>query len=283
MELEKRGKLSNAEKLTFGLKIFRKSIKAYTLVCFYSQYIIENSFILFYPKFKPVLREIKGENKKKSQYSLLMALGDMERKFKGSRDLLFFQKNFLSEILLLNNILIENGNFLQNSIFDETVDEVSFCLSYSLIANITSINKSVGKCWLSIRTSPQKNRNFWIRYLASCYEYTTRATQKRDKLTKYHKEKEGPVRNYGSYYDSNLQFTICPKKFQTYLNHSYEEKHKYSPIKSRLKQRINGISMKLKWRNRKRKFPYKSNNFFIKSSNPQFNDDSFLVKKYFFN
>mmetsp|Transcript_44126 Transcript_44126/g.88497 ORF Transcript_44126/g.88497 Transcript_44126/m.88497 type:complete len:287 (+) Transcript_44126:1806-2666(+) len=64
--------------------------------------------------------------------------------------------------------------------FEETADEIKVNLTSNFIRNCISKNFLLGRCWLAIKSSPQKNKAFWYHYLYSCYNFMTKTRTSRE-------------------------------------------------------------------------------------------------------
>lgn len=100
------------------------------------------------------------------------------------------RNNFIKKIFILNSfirffswedkiktIFFKNfpiqKNFPIKIFIEESVDEFKIYLDENLIRLAIKNNPFVGKCWLSIKSDPFKNRNFWHQFLDSCFKFMT--------------------------------------------------------------------------------------------------------------
>ena len=67
-------------------------------------------------------------------------------------------------------------NFPTKIFIEESVDEFRIYLNENLVRLAIKCNSFVGKCWLSVKSDPFKNRKFWHQFLDSCFKFMTGIT-----------------------------------------------------------------------------------------------------------
>ena len=100
------------------------------------------------------------------------------------------RNNFIHKIFTLNSFIrfFNWGNKLKTIFFknfpiqknfptkifiEESVDEFKIYLDEKFVRLAIKYNPFVGRCWLSIKSDPFKNRNFWHQFLDSCFKFMT--------------------------------------------------------------------------------------------------------------
>mmetsp|Transcript_23617 Transcript_23617/g.47670 ORF Transcript_23617/g.47670 Transcript_23617/m.47670 type:complete len:296 (+) Transcript_23617:596-1483(+) len=94
----------------------------------------------------------------------------------------FFQKSpsikYLTKSDLIRNQIPKFSNKIERGLssieFEESADEIKVNLTTSLVKLCISQNFLVGRCWLTVKSSSRKNKDFWYSYLSSCYNFMTK-------------------------------------------------------------------------------------------------------------